>query len=123
MSLFQKIFYGQDLDEIQAKDNEVDAALKALNDRKLAEGSWTADQYNQAEANRERSYNPDIAGDVNKTFGDALDDNLTDFRGAVGSTISFPFKLIPWQVWALAAVALFFYMGGAAMLKGRLIRK
>jgi hypothetical protein len=46
--------------------------------------------------------------------------------GAVSTAVKVPFKLawsaIPWQVWVLGAVLLFFYMGGAKLLKGSLVK-
>jgi hypothetical protein len=120
MAWFQKVLLGVDLDEEQARNNEYDAQLKALNDQSLQNGEWTKAQYDKAEADRKASNNPDITGDVQKTFNDQLDKDVSGFRNAVGSTVAFPLRLIPWQVWAIGAIALFFYMGGGAWLKGRL---
>lgn len=43
-------------------------------------------------------------------------------RGTLSGTINGIFSAIPWQVWILGAVVLFFYAGGAIWLKGRLAK-
>ena len=128
MGWLSKVFYGVDLDEEQARGNALDASLKGLNDEKLQDGidgkpgGWTVDQYNQAEADRKAGVITDVTADVTGVFDKALADNVASVRGAVGTVVGTPFRLIPWQVWALALVALFIYMGGGVWLKGRLAK-
>jgi len=123
MSWYQKVLYGVDLDEEQAKQNELDAQLKIMNDKALADGKWDNDTYQLAEQHRVDSQINDVQGEVDKAFNSGLQDGIDNIRGGIGKTINFPFRLIPWQVYVIAGIALFFWMGGAALLKGRLARK
>ena len=63
---------------------------------------------------------------VNQAFQDQLNTEIGDIGGAVSTAAKVPFKLawsaIPWQVWVLGAVLLFFYMGGAKLLRGSLVK-
>ena len=53
-------------------------------------------------------------------FSDGIDDGAATIRNGIGSAVSAvaltPLKLIPWNVWLLASVVLFFYFGGASKL-------
>jgi hypothetical protein len=107
MSWFQKIIYGVDLDEEQARQNELDAQLKAMNDDALARGIYDQSTWDAAEAHRTQTYLPDVAGDVSKAFDTGWNEGAANIRNTIGSTVnrivSTPFKVIPWQVWLIAA--------------------
>lgn len=122
MSWYQKVLYGVDLDEEQAKQNELDAQLKKMNDDALAAGKWDNATYQAAEQHRVDSQINDVQGEVDKAFNSGLQDGIDNIRGGIGKTINFPFRLIPWQVYVIGAVFLFFYMGGAELLRGSLTR-
>lgn len=59
-------------------------------------------------------------------FQEGAAEGLKSIPGAVnstlGATVGALFRSIPISIWLLGAVALFFYMGGAALLKGRLAK-
>lgn len=61
---------------------------------------------------------------IQDAFNNQLSTEINDIGGAVSTAAATPFRLawssIPWQVWALGAVLLFFYMGGGTLLKGSL---
>jgi hypothetical protein len=67
-----------------------------------------------------------IGAQIDQAFTDQLNTEISDVGGAVSTAVKVPFKLawsaIPWQVWVLGAVLLFFYMGGAKLLKGSLVK-
>ena len=44
-------------------------------------------------------------------------------RGSIAGPLNFLFKSIPWQLWAVGAVALFLYAGGGVYLRGILAKK
>lgn len=123
MGLFQKWIYGVDLDEEQARQNELDAALARENKRDLDAGVWDQATFDRAEANRIGSRIEDVHGQVNAAFREGLNDGVDNVRGAIGSTISFPFRLIPWQLWLIGVGALLVYMGGWARLAGMLNKR
>jgi hypothetical protein len=105
--------------------DETDAKLAALNQEKLESGSWSKDQYDQAQAHLEAS-KLDATQLVTDAFYEGAGEGYDNMTGAAKEVLKSPFRLawdiIPWQLWLLAAVALFFWMGGAALLKGRLAR-
>jgi hypothetical protein len=118
-------FTGIDSEEEQARGDSLDAQLKSL---ELDYQRRHADQMTQKdieirnaefEAHQRAGRVDNVEQEVNDAFSDELDAQTTGFRGAVGSVVSFPFKLIPWQIWLAAAFALFFWLGGPALLKGK----
>lgn len=54
---------------------------------------------------------------------DTASGTAADVKKAAGFSISTLFSAIPWQAWALAAVALFLWMGGATWIKGALAKR
>ncbi len=121
-------FTGIDSEEEQARGDNLDAQLKTLEHDYQRRH---ADQMTQKEievrnaefdAHQRDGHIENVEQEVNDAFGDELDAQTAGFRGAVGSAVSFPFKLIPWQIWVAAAVALFFWLGGPALLKGKFAR-
>lgn len=140
MGLFSKIFYGVDLDEEQRKQDELDAKLRELNERDygpggrlyekitasggIQEANQTLDQVLE---NLETSRAGDVSDQVNDAFGEGLQEGYDNVTGAISNTLAAPirftFASIPWQLWALALVALFLYAGGGLWLKGILNRR
>ena len=50
-------------------------------------------------------------------------DNITGaVKGTLNTAGGLVWNSIPWWVWIVGAAALFFWMGGGALLKGRLAR-
>lgn len=128
MSFFSRWLYGVDLDEEQARNDQLNRELAAENQRardkyeNLYGTAFADDYYAQAEAHRAGSNIVDVDGEVADAFGEGFNDGIANIRGVAGDVIGTPFKLIPWQLWALAGVALFIWAGGADWLKGRLAR-
>jgi hypothetical protein len=107
MSWFQKIIYGVDLDAEQARQNELDVQLKAMNDKALSDGVYDQSTYDAAEAHRAQTYLPNVAGDVGAAFDTGWNEGAANIRHTIGATVDgivvTPFKVIPWQVWLIAA--------------------
>jgi hypothetical protein len=121
MSWLQKLFYGVDPSQDQADMDAADAKLRKLNADKLASGDWTQEQFDNSEGNIARSH-INAQAEVSKAFDDEVDARAKSFRDFFASVIAFPLKnlpkVIPWQVWVVAGVAVFVYMGGWKKLKG-----
>jgi hypothetical protein len=115
MGWFQKVIYGVDLDEEQARGDRADAELAALNRRELDEGTWTQDIYDVAERQRLESLTGDVQAQVGDSFEQGWNEGADNIRNTVGSTINTvvgtPLKLIPWQLWLAGAVYLAFRLG------------
>ena len=64
--------------------------------------------------------------DIDTTFAESVKENASTISAGINSTLSFTLGKIlgavPLIVWLGAAVALFLWMGGGALLKGRLAR-
>jgi len=131
MSWVSKLFYGVDLEEEQKRADESNAQLAALNQQALLSGKYDQSTFNQAEADRNKSYNDaggsDIAGSVQDAFDQSINDNTTTIRKGLTAVITEPLKiglkLIPWPVWLAAAVFAFFYFGGPIWVKKFLPKK
>ena len=105
MGWLSRVFYGVDLDEEQARQDELDAKLKLENERDHAAGALSDELFYEYERNREDNYISDVAGEVRNAFNTELNaraNNVRDFAGdTIGFSILTPLKLIPWQVWLI----------------------
>jgi hypothetical protein len=128
---------GVDLDAEQARSNAADAATAALNQREVDAGVWTQAQADAANANMAAGNVSTGANDVVGAVTDEAEAGLQEglhnvlaapgeVVGAVGSGASTLLwgiiKNIPWWVWLAGAGALFVWMGGLELLRGRLKR-
>ncbi len=108
MGLFSRVFYGVDLDEEQKRQDELDAKLRDLNAKRREQGKYDQKTFEEAEANRKKSYIEDVDQEVDDAFWEGFDDGANNIRHGVGSTINTaigtPLKLIPWQLWLAGAV-------------------
>ena len=73
-------------------------------------------------------YSEDVQREqIQTVFQDTLDVQAGKIIGgpfaAIGSFLKSIFKAVPWWVWLLGIVAVFVWLGGAALLKGILARK
>lgn len=119
----------------QAAGDAADAANQAINQQLLQQGMLTQAQYDQTQTDFSTGNastgtdNPTaaISGEFNAGLAEGANNILTapgKAVGAVGSGASTLLwgiiKSIPWWVYLGAAVALFIWMGGLALLRGRL---
>jgi len=129
------IFTGQNE---TAKSQSLDAQLAALNQSEYAPGgrlynqtlatqgqaaadaNWAVVQgHTSSSAQASTTYNAQIA-DAAVAGAQQGIQNIADFTN--GAFFGF-LKAIPLAVWIVAGGALFFYMGGASLLKGSLAKK
>jgi hypothetical protein len=129
MGLFNWIetqFTGIDAEDEQRRNDESDATIARQNQELRDRGTWTEQQYNDAETHRAAT-SLDVASEVNSAFVEGLHDGADNIRRGIGGTINGivgnAFRLIPWQVWVIGALALFFYIGGPRFVFSRLLRK
>jgi hypothetical protein len=137
MSWFQKALLGVDIDEEQRQQEELDRKLAESNRDLLNRGVWTQAQYDQAEQDRQAGAAGDLQGEVfDAARAGAIEGaeselglvkNVTGAAAdAVYGTVDFAgrtvFRAIPWWVFFVGAIALFFWAGGGVWLKGRLAR-
>lgn len=106
MGWLSSLFYGVDTDETQRTLDDTDAKIRALNEKRLASGSWTQATYDQ-------SMQQLNAGqiDVNKQVSQAFTSEIKDRVGAAAdgvnsgfnAVLSTVFRAVPWWVWLGAA--------------------
>jgi hypothetical protein len=119
-------------DTITGKETErgaqLDAELEALNRRRLESGAWSPDTYAKVEEARasRNTIGLNAGSEVADAFTQGVADAVPDVQKKIRDILAFPFTFtlgsIPLVVWLAAAVALFFWMGGAQLLKGRLAK-
>lgn len=110
----------------EAEGARLDAALDAQNKRLLDKGLIsTADYQSRAERLNQTSathYDEQIA----ESFQDGAKEGYQNVTGAIKDTLKAPFQFawdsIPWIVWLVLALALFWWLGGLVWLKGRLAK-
>jgi len=110
---FLDFFTGIDSEEEQARQDKLDAALRAENEKDRAK--YGEDWFAQASAHVDQGAIPDVAGEVDDAFWDGWNDGADNIRKGVGSTIDTvvgtPLKLIPWQLWVAGALYLGWQLG------------
>ena len=78
-----------------------------------------ADLQKQNEAKLDEQFEDGKIGPVRYYQNSSLNNSLTDGYEDLGNKgVGGLFKLVPWYVWVLGALALFFYLGGFSRLKG-----
>lgn len=122
MGWIHGLLLGSDPEADMARAAEAERQLAALNESRRAERG--EDWFEQTQRNLDAD-NTEITGldDVHESFEEGFQDGVQNIRGAVGSAVSLPFRLVPWQLWVVGGVALFLYMGGGVLLKGILKTK
>jgi hypothetical protein len=111
--------------ENAARAEQADATLARLNREKFDSGDWSAEQYQAVETRRLAAvFNPDQ--EIQQSFEAGWNEGLANEKALIKDTINgvggFVWGSIPWWVYIVGAVALFLWMGGATLLKGRLAR-
>jgi hypothetical protein len=90
-----------------------DQALLALNEQNRARGIITEEQFADSQARLQKwSTDELLTNDKYSPWGgfkEGLNDGAKNIKGAIGGGINFGFSMIPWQLWALGAVALAVY--------------
>ncbi len=107
------------VDDEQARSDELDRQRAALNaaQRERRGEEW----YRQTLENDEKS-RLNVDAELNKAFGEGIDEGAANIRGTIGSIINLPFSLIPWQAWAIGAVVAFFYFGGGVLIRRKVTK-
>ena len=125
---FARLMGGVDADNA-ARAAEADAIRAKLNQQKFERGEWTAQQFQAVQAQwaaSQFSPNDQMYEAAYEGLKEGADNITGAVTGAVKGTLNtageLVWKSIPWWVWIVGAAALFFYMGGGALLKGRLAR-
>ena len=124
---------GVDLAAEQARGDQLDAKLQAINATDYQRGLWDATQYAQVQNNEQTGATGDVAAQVGSEFQAGLQDGLNNelslpgkvvgaVSGGAGQLLWGILKNIPWWLWLGAAGALFVWMGGLALLWGRLAK-
>lgn len=107
-------------DQIQA-GRDADAKLAELNQQRLDAGIYDAETYATAQAHLQGGTmddlltNPDSSplGGFESSLSDTVDTWSKGIQSATSWTLGSIFKLIPWQVWLLAAGYLLFLTSAA----------
>ena len=124
---------GVDINYEQARGDELTAANMAASLAKgkqnYENGIITLEQYNSIRAhyNQELIDNKDLAGQVADEAGKGAAEGLknlqTGVHDALAGTVNGILGTIPWQIYAVGGLVLFFYLGGGTYLKGILAKK
>jgi multidrug efflux pump subunit AcrA (membrane-fusion protein) len=133
-----KLFLGTDLTAEQQRSNELDAKIAQANQRLVDQGVWTQTQYDQAQqdisSGNQSTGADNVVQSVDMEAKAGLQEGLNNVLdapgkvvGAVGSglsqTLGGILKNIPWWVYLVGLGALFVWMGGLSLLRGRLGRQ
>ena len=113
--------------ENAARAREADAKLRALNAERISNGFYTPEAVKQLNDGWARDAMPasdaDARAAIDAAFVDGLNDGRNNVKGFFNGVVWQFLKSIPFVVWVGAAVALFVWLGGLSLLKGRLARK
>lgn len=125
---------GVDLAAEQARGNAADAQLSALNTQALNSGHYDQATYDLAVQDAAAGATGDVTAQVGEAFMEGASQGLQNVIQAPGKLVGAAgslsgsvlwgiIKAIPWWVWVAAAGALFIWLGGLSMLRGRLARE
>lgn len=133
-----KVFLGTSLDEEQQRSNELDAKIQAAN-QKLETAGYVSQGYSDLAAQDISAGNAstganDVVGSVDAEFAAGAKEGLQNVLEAPGKAVGLVgkgantvlwgiLKNIPWWVYLVALGALFVWMGGLTLLKGRLAHR
>lgn len=126
-NLWGTITSGENLFAAQAKSDQLDQQLYDFNQKNLDEEEWAAYQSHiqgsQADGN---TYHMDVGDQVNDAFVEGAKEGAANLASGIKKGFNaaggFVWKAIPWWVWLAAVFALFVWLGGLTLLKGRLAK-
>lgn len=114
----------------QARGDQLDAQLSALNGVEYAPGGRIYDeiQTQQGTAAADRAFDTVQADEQSGATGNVLDQlqtagqeganqGLNDFWGGIGKALRGLLGIFPWWLWLLAGAGLFLYLGGGRWLE------
>lgn len=133
MGLLSKWFTGIDTDEEQRRNEQLNAQLTTMQENALQSGRITPEEYAIYQEHAQTGATGDVNLQVREAFAEGAAEGFQNVLtapgkavGAVGGVASTLFggvlKNVPWWAYLAAAVALFVWMGGLALLRGRLAR-
>lgn len=102
-----------------------DATLRGLNADRQASGGYTAAQWAQVQRDyaSQESFDPAAQRDsIDSAFAAGLEDGRQNVKSFFNGAVWQFLKTIPLVVWIGAGIALFVWMGGLSLLKGRLAK-
>jgi len=114
VSWIQRTLYGVDLDEEQAKQDQVKAQLAAENekDREKFGDAW----FEEAQANLDKS-RINVEAEVDQAFDEGLQEGAANVSAVirkpfeiVGTGIGAVLKGVPWWVWGIGLAVAGFYL-------------
>lgn len=133
-----KLFLGTSLDEQQQLSDSLDSKITAAN-QQLENQGFVPSGYTQAASNDiatadVQSGAANVVGSVDSEFAAGAKEGLQNVLnapgkivGGVGSGLSSVVwgivKNVPWWIYAGGAVALFIWLGGLELLRGRLAKR
>lgn len=120
---------GRSQAELDAERARLDAVIAAQNDATynrilLQRGQSAANDYAAQVAENYAAQDNRTAGEqVTEAAQQGLAEGYQNVTGAIRSTIAAPFRFIwdsvPWWMWILGLVVLFFYFGGSSVVRRR----
>jgi hypothetical protein len=120
-------------DDLQAESDRLDAQRRALNQQQFQSGKRDREWYDQTLKNDDLAVQH-VDEDIQAGFDEGWEDgkrNITNavaapFRAAsdgLGSVLKGIFKGVPLWLWLVVGVALFFWLGGAAIVRALVGKK
>jgi hypothetical protein len=104
----------------------LDDKLRALNQSKVDNGSWTTGQRDAADANLIEQSATTYEQQINTSFDQGLAQGYSNVTGGIKATLAAPFQFtfasLPWQLWLVGALVLLYYAGGLQKLKNVLAK-
>lgn len=137
MGWISKLITGVDLDEEQKRSQALDAKIAEQNKLLVERGLWTQDDYDAAQSRIDQA---NAEGGMNDVTGAVTDAGVEGAKEAAAKMLKAPgdlvgaagkgltdmlwniLKNIPIWVYVALGVALFIWMGGLALLRGRLAK-
>lgn len=108
-----------------ARSAELDRRNRELNARREAMGRQTPQQSAEQQARFEaqsdyNAWDAQVWEGFKQGAAEGAASTADAIRSGIAAPIHWTFRAIPWQLWAIGAVAAFVYLGGIQWLKGQI---
>jgi len=109
MSWIHKLLLGVDIEAEAARAADLDRQIAEQQRRLYERGVWTKEQYEQAQANLQKSA-VDPVEEVKEAFKEGLEEGVANIKEAVSTAGEITVQIIPSWVWLLLLLLVGIYL-------------
>lgn len=116
MGFFSTLF---GVSDEQARSDELDRQRAELN---ASQREKHGEEWYQQTLDNDAKSKLHVEEELQAAAAEGFNEGVSNVRGTLGSILSLPFKLIPWQGYLIGAAVLFFYFGGGVLVRRKITK-